>query len=79
MVLIVFRGAKIPQRYNFVIMVVGISPHFLAGWIAITRVIDYHHHYSDIIAGAVIGIAAARIAYHANYPPGRITVQNDDW
>ncbi|OWZ13535.1 Phosphatidic acid phosphatase, partial [Phytophthora megakarya] len=38
-----------------------------AAWVAITRSTDNRHHYSDIVAGSVIGAAAACLAYNHNY------------
>ncbi|KAF4041328.1 PAP2 superfamily [Phytophthora infestans] len=38
-----------------------------AAWVAITRSTDNRHHYSDIVAGSVVGAAAACLAYNHNY------------
>ncbi|KAG3201635.1 hypothetical protein PC128_g3764 [Phytophthora cactorum] len=38
-----------------------------AAWVAIMRSTDNRHHYSDIVAGSVIGAAAACLAYNHNY------------
>ena len=43
------------------------APTLLATWISITRSIDNWHHFSDILAGALIGIASATVAYSYNY------------
>lgn len=43
------------------------SPILLAAWISITRCIDNWHHYSDILAGTVIGSVAAIFASNYNY------------
>jgi hypothetical protein len=43
------------------------APTFLASWVAITRSIDNWHHYSDILAGSLIGAASALIGYSYNY------------
>ncbi|CAH0520858.1 unnamed protein product [Peronospora belbahrii] len=40
---------------------------FVAAWVAITRCIDSWHHYSDILAGSIIGSVSACIAYSYNY------------
>ncbi|KAG6574351.1 Phosphatidic acid phosphatase [Phytophthora cinnamomi] len=42
-------------------------PTFVAAWVAITRSIDNWHHYSDILAGSIIGAFSACIAYSYNY------------
>ncbi|OQR92314.1 phosphatidic acid phosphatase [Achlya hypogyna] len=43
------------------------APCVLATWIAVSRTMDNMHHYSDIVAGAVIGITAGALAYSFNY------------
>jgi len=45
------------------------SPLAIAFFIAISRAIDYHHNFSDIIAGALIGLGVAYYAYFLYYPP----------
>ncbi|KAE9280432.1 hypothetical protein PR003_g27963 [Phytophthora rubi] len=42
-------------------------PLLLAVWICVTRSIDNWHHYSDILAGSVIGAAAAIVSFNYNY------------
>ena len=32
-------------------------------WVAISRTVDYWHHYSDVIAGAVLGFGIARLCF----------------
>ncbi|POM58803.1 Phosphatidic acid phosphatase [Phytophthora palmivora] len=43
------------------------APVILAAWISITRCIDNWHHYSDILAGSVIGAVSAIFAFNYNY------------
>eukprot|EP00644_Phytophthora_capsici_P001004 jgi/Phyca11/121317/e_gw1.43.337.1 len=43
------------------------TPSFVAAWVAITRSIDNWHHYSDILAGSIIGAVSACVAYSYNY------------
>lgn len=42
-------------------------PTFLAAWISVTRSIDNWHHYSDILAGSLLGAGAAAVTYAYNY------------
>ncbi|CEG45207.1 phosphatidic acid phosphatase [Plasmopara halstedii] len=56
------RGAK-----SSFMLFVCCSPILLAAWISITRCIDNWHHYSDILAGSVIGSVAAIFAFSYNY------------
>lgn len=48
-------------------LLVCFTPSFLAAWVAVTRSNDNWHHFSDILAGSLIGIVAAAVAYHYNY------------
>lgn len=43
------------------------APCLAASWVAITRSIDNWHHYSDILAGSIIGAISACMAYSYNY------------
>ncbi|KAE9070041.1 hypothetical protein PF010_g26439 [Phytophthora fragariae] len=43
------------------------APVLLAAWVSVTRCIDNWHHYSDILAGSVIGAAAAIFSFNYNY------------
>ncbi|KAG2838107.1 hypothetical protein PC129_g5743 [Phytophthora cactorum] len=42
-------------------------PSFVAAWVAMTRSIDNWHHYSDILAGSIIGAVSACVGYSYNY------------
>ncbi|POM62392.1 Phosphatidic acid phosphatase [Phytophthora palmivora] len=48
-------------------LVLCFVPSFVAAWVAITRSIDNWHHYSDILAGSIIGAISACVAYSYNY------------
>ncbi|KAF0682641.1 Aste57867_25278 [Aphanomyces stellatus] len=50
-----------------VLFFVALVPTFVALWVAVTRSQDNWHHYSDILAGSVIGIVSAFCAYSLNY------------
>ncbi|POM72641.1 Phosphatidic acid phosphatase [Phytophthora palmivora] len=52
-----------------VMMFLCCVPLLLAAWICITRSIDNWHHYSDILAGSVVGAASAIFAFSNNYGP----------
>ncbi|KAG6958409.1 hypothetical protein JG688_00010523 [Phytophthora aleatoria] len=56
------RGGK-----KSLMLFVCCSPVLLAAWISITRCIDNWHHYSDILAGSVIGAVSALFAFNYNY------------
>ncbi|KAL7722671.1 Phosphatidic acid phosphatase type 2 domain-containing protein 1B [Entamoeba marina] len=46
-----------------------ILPLICAGAVAITRTRDYHHNFSDILAGSLIGIVFAVLLYCAKFKP----------
>ena len=45
------------------------APTLAAAWVAATRVTDYYHNTSDVIAGALIGIAMALLVWRAYVTP----------
>lgn len=44
------------------------SPMLLAFFVAISRTMDYHHHFADIIAGAIIGTGCTVYSYFLYFP-----------
>jgi diacylglycerol diphosphate phosphatase/phosphatidate phosphatase len=64
-------SSKGGQLWKFIL---AWSPMAVAFFVAISRTMDYHHHFSDILAGAIIGFVCAWISYYLNYPP--ITDEN---
>ncbi|XP_019865211.1 phospholipid phosphatase 5 [Aethina tumida] len=53
------------QNNKAVRLIFCVLPVFLATLIAVSRTCDYHHHYSDAIAGALIGSSVASFVYWA--------------
>ncbi|KAL4152538.1 hypothetical protein PRNP1_009466 [Phytophthora ramorum] len=43
------------------------APILLAAWISISRCIDNWHHYSDILAGSIVGAMSALFSFNYNY------------
>jgi len=41
----------------------------LAGYIALTRVSDYHHHPLDVLSGSVIGSLTSIVLYRSTHSP----------
>ena len=39
----------------------SLLPFAVALWVAISRTVDYWHHYSDVIAGSLLGFAIAHV------------------
>ena len=44
------------------------SPYGLAIFVAVSRTMDYHHHFSDIIAGALLGSGIGVYIYYMYFP-----------
>jgi len=44
------------------------APCSLSVFVAISRVIDYHHDFSDILAGSILGAGIAVVCYFLWYP-----------
>jgi membrane-associated phospholipid phosphatase len=42
---------------------------WLAGYVAVSRVVDYRHSRADVNAGAAIGSTCALLFYHMNFNP----------
>jgi len=53
---------------NFHKALACVSPLTIAFFVAISRTIDYHHNFSDIIGGAMIGTGFAFFGYFLYYP-----------
>lgn len=49
-------------------IVVTFIPALLAGLVAASRTIDYHHHFSDVIGGSVLGTFIASVVVFARRP-----------
>ncbi|KAL9642755.1 hypothetical protein ABK040_009832 [Willaertia magna] len=43
-------------------------PQLLSCYIAISRTLDYHHNFSDILGGCILGIIVGVLCYFLNYP-----------
>lgn len=56
------------QQGTFARLILVLAPLSIAFFVAISRTMDYHHHFSDIIAGSVIGVACAICGYFLHYP-----------
>ena len=51
-----------------VLLLLCLSPLYLAFWCGASRLHDYWHHPSDVIAGAIIGTGSSIIGYSLFYP-----------
>lgn len=48
-----------------------LAPLSCAALVSVSRTMDYRHHSTDVIAGAIIGVLAAWFAYRQFYPVSR--------
>lgn len=55
------------RRASFAMFLLCLSPMVLSTFIALSRVADYKHDFSDINAGMCIGMMSAVAAYSLNY------------
>jgi len=44
-----------------------VLPWLIAAILAASKVLDYWHHWSDVVAGSLLGILAAHMAYRMMY------------
>eukprot|EP01089_Gocevia_fonbrunei_P015381 TRINITY_DN4490_c0_g1_i2.p2 TRINITY_DN4490_c0_g1~~TRINITY_DN4490_c0_g1_i2.p2 ORF type:complete len:125 (+),score=16.04 TRINITY_DN4490_c0_g1_i2:619-993(+) len=42
-------------------------PMSVAAWVAVSRTRDYHHHFSDVLAGSILGTSIAVMCYLLNF------------
>lgn len=57
------RATGEPAPTGWKVLVVLFCP-FLASLVAVSRIIDYHHNYVDIVAGSIIGAAISAVVVH---------------
>lgn len=49
-------------------LIVGLVPILAAVAVAVTRVTDYWHHWSDAAAGSILGFVVSYVFYRQQYP-----------
>jgi len=59
--------AKLFRNGHFFSVVIAGIPLYVATWVAITRVQNFKHNYSDILGGAFLGVIAGLIGYFVNF------------
>jgi membrane-associated phospholipid phosphatase len=54
-----------------------VLPVFLAGWISMTRIIDYWHWFDDVLTGCLLGFAVAHFVASFKLPPLQLALANE--
>ena len=49
-------------------LLVSLVPFLVASYVGITRIMDYRHHWQDVLAGALLGTGAAYLSYRLYFP-----------
>jgi len=63
-----FHILSIPKRSSLLKATISLVPFILSCYIAISRTRDYHHDFSDILAGAILGSVLSSLAYFLYFP-----------
>lgn len=64
-----YRAFHPVQTVGFTGAVLLSSPIAVAFFVAVSRVRDYKHNFSDINAGSLLGVLVAYFVYYLYYPP----------
>jgi membrane-associated phospholipid phosphatase len=51
-----------------------LAPITFAFWVGATRVVDYYHNATDVLAGAIVGLAIATLCFYTMFPRGQHTL-----
>lgn len=58
-----------PKSRHKVLYLICFLPWLFACLVGVSRIVDYWHHVSDVVAGCLLGTTCATISYHLWYPP----------
>lgn len=60
--LALWRKGRVTRNMT-VFLIIAMVPIALATYVAVSRLIDYHHHYADVIGGSLLGAGIASFVY----------------
>lgn len=63
-----FLSTLLNRRPEIWWILIRMLPVFVAAFISATRITDYMHHVSDVIAGSVLGIGVSVLCFNIQYP-----------
>ena len=58
------EAEEVPQHLVLSSLVLPLVPVILAAYISVSRLMDYRHHPTDILAGTILGASVATAVYH---------------
>lgn len=67
---------KVGGVFTALDLVVVLTPVTFAAWVGCTRVIDYYHNASDVVAGGLLGAAIALLTFYVIFPWGKVPVKH---
>lgn len=57
-------------------IIIAMFPMFLASLVAVSRLVDYHHHYADVAAGGLIGVVIGCFGFFARRADLLLAIQD---
>lgn len=66
MLIRLFRQGKIEVN-STIFAVIAALPVCLSGFVAVSRLIDYHHHFADVVGGAFLGTLIACLVFAVRF------------
>ena len=49
-------------------LLIALLPFLVAAYVGLTRIVDYRHHWQDVLGGAILGTVVAYLSYRVYFP-----------
>lgn len=72
------RLSSVETRFKSIKLTLIFVPVFIAALVAVSRVLDFHHNYSDIVAGSALGACIAATVWSARSAHFQQALRNSD-